>query len=294
MKLDLVENKEDIKNNMTTLDSSIRSSVSEEKYKALDLLRKGRCFIADRGSGDFRFYPSRFVGYTNNTIALHEHNDEKDGRQTNRIISRLLHSYNEGNNFLDNEYLKYCRKIGIIPAKNKRTYWLWDEDIIDRSNDNKNHYGISNREQFENAEIIREIEKEIYNLDVDGREKEAIVKIRVNQSEFRKRILMKYGKCCLCGVSNHHFLVASHIKPWSASEADEKLNIDNGLLLCPNHDQLFDQGFISFSEEGKIMISNDLDSGDKIFMNITDDMRIDLSLGNRNFMKYHRDNIFRK
>ena len=53
----------------------------------------------------------------------------------------------------------------------------------------------------------------------------------------------------------NELLVASHIKPWSISDANEKLDIHNGLLMCPNHDKLFDRGYISFDDTGRILIS---------------------------------------
>ena len=48
-------------------------------------------------------------------------------------------------------------------------------------------------------------------------------------------------------------LIASHIKPWKDSDENERLDIDNGLLLCPNHDKAFDRGYISFDDNGLII-----------------------------------------
>lgn len=96
--------------------------------------------------------------------------------------------------------------------------------------------------------------------DFVGSEKEAIVKVRINQDKYREGLIQKYkGQCCLCGVNYSSMLVASHIKSWSKSDAFEKLELDNGLLLCPNHDKLFDTGFISFNNDVEILISEYLD-----------------------------------
>ena len=102
------------------------------------------------------------------------------------------------------------------------------------------------------------------------------------------------GKCCLCGVNNEDFLIASHIKPWSVSDENEKLNEFNGLLLCPNHDKLFDKGFISFDNNGNILISNKLDKTNRMFLNIGEQMKIDVNADNIEFIEYHRKNIFKK
>ena len=65
------------------------------------------------------------------------------------------------------------------------------------------------------------------------------------------------NKACKMGLgsmlSNKDFLIASHIKPWSKCKSNQKLDVNNGLLLCPNHDRLFDEGWISFDEIGKII-----------------------------------------
>ena len=88
-------------------------------------------------------------------------------------------------------------------------------------------------------------------------------------------------------------MVASHIKPWRDSTDKEKVSIHNGLLLCPNHDKLFDSGFISFDDDGRIMISSvELDEKDCKLLNINKDMKIDVSDEQKPFLKYHRENIF--
>lgn len=142
--------------------------------------------------------------------------------------------------------------------------------------------------------IILDIEANADKLQILGKERETFIKARVNQSVFRERLLNKYDCCCLCKVSNPKFLIASHIKSWADSENDEKLDVDNGFLLCPNHDALFDSGYISFDENGTIMISEELGQVDAIFMNVDKNMKISLSSKNKKYLEYHRNNIFKK
>ncbi len=141
----------------------------------------------------------------------------------------------------------------------------------------------------DNKTIINEIENE----NIDGDIREALVKIRVNQSVFRDKLLKKYNKCCLCGVTNTDFLVASHIKPWVLSSPREKLDVNNGLLLCPNHDKLFDKGMISFDDNGSIIISELLSSNDKIFLNINENLKIVVDDEMRNYLNFHRKKILK-
>ena len=138
------------------------------------------------------------------------------------------------------------------------------------------------------------IDDEINGLQLEGREKEAVVKQRVNQGRFRDSLLRKYGKCCLCGAKNPVLLWASHIKPWSDSEPIEKLDENNGLLLCPNHDRLFDKGLISFEDSGKILISSELSDEDRDRMNVDNLKIIKVNEQQKKYLLYHRTHIFRK
>lgn len=145
----------------------------------------------------------------------------------------------------------------------------------------------------EKKQQIDKIDKAINDCPEIGISKEAIVKIRVNQSRFRKKLIERYHKCCLCGVQEESLLVASHIKPWSECDGDEKLDVNNGLLLCPNHDQLFDQGWISFDNKGNIRISPLLRAEDIVKLNVGRNMKIKVYPKNKKYLSYHRKNIFR-
>ena len=138
---------------------------------------------------------------------------------------------------------------------------------------------------------------EIENLDTDNiscTEREAIFKARIGQSEFRDKLIKKYNKCCLCGIENKELLIASHLKPWRKSNDKEKLDINNGLLLCPTHDKLIDKGLITFSENGEIIISELLTDDDKKLVNVNKKMTIKVNDKNRSYIKYHREDIFRQ
>ena len=137
------------------------------------------------------------------------------------------------------------------------------------------------------------IENEINTVNLRGEEKEAFVKIRVNQGVFRDNLVKRYRKCCLCGVSDPRFLRASHIKPWSVCEPGEKLDVDNGFLLCPNHDLLFDGGFISFDDTGKMIVSDEVSTVNRLFLNANQPMVIKLTRGNIKYLEYHREHIFK-
>ncbi|ARF66915.1 hypothetical protein B7C51_02510 [Paenibacillus larvae subsp. pulvifaciens] len=76
----------------------------------------------------------------------------------------------------------------------------------------------------------------------------------------------------MCGVNEPSLLIASHIKLWKYSTNIERLDKYNGLLLCPNHDKLFDQGLITFTDEGKIIISSLLTPKTKNKLKLTENL----------------------
>jgi hypothetical protein len=130
-------------------------------------------------------------------------------------------------------------------------------------------------------------------VEVTETDKEQVIKSRIGQSTFKKALLDIEQKCRLCGIRDKSFLVASHIKPWSKSNHQERLDVNNGLLLCPNHDSLFDKGYISFEDDGIIMISDRLDEATKVFLNINESMNIRMNQSQQQYVKWHREYTFK-
>lgn len=88
-----------------------------------------------------------------------------------------------------------------------------------------------------------------------GRERERVVRVRVNQHFFRASILAAYeGACCVTGLDAPELLVASHVVPWSKSP-DARVNPRNGLCLNALHDRAFDRGLITVSEDFRVLLS---------------------------------------
>lgn len=92
-----------------------------------------------------------------------------------------------------------------------------------------------------NRPVERVAEIEESDLPPVGEEREAVVRSRVNQSFFRRRVLSAYGfRCCVTGLAVPELLVASHIVPWAKDPAN-RLNPRNGLCLNSLHDRAFDR-----------------------------------------------------
>lgn len=200
-------------------------------------------------------------------------------------------------NKTSDEYRNKCFKIpyDVDEFKYVMDYFLrYDENWLNREIETV--IDTAEQEDVLKAKLdnsVDEIDKEIETKQLQGEEREALIKVRVNQSAFRKLLMRRYTHCCLCDVDDESLLVASHIKPWAKSSHAEKVDVNNGLLLCPNHDKLFDRGYISFDNGGHIVISDELSKNCAISMNIKNDMQIELSNDNIKYMEYHRNNVLK-
>lgn len=126
-------------------------------------------------------------------------------------------------------------------------------------------------------------------------EKEALVKSRVGQGDFRKSLIEKYdGKCVVTGIDLTKLLIASHIKPWRISDNKERLSSENGLLLSANLDKLFDSGLITFMNDGTLVSSSFINQQNRTKLGLNDVIKVDLKASSDMFMnlEYHRDVIF--
>jgi putative restriction endonuclease len=124
-------------------------------------------------------------------------------------------------------------------------------------------------------------------------EQEQIVVSRLGQGNFRRNVIRLWGSCSVTGLQTVSLLRASHIKPWKDSDNNERLTPYNGLLLIPDYDFLFDKGYISFQNSGRVMVSQRLSSfARKVF-----DVREDLQLRNvfpesKEYLEFHRIEVF--
>ena len=102
-----------------------------------------------------------------------------------------------------------------------------------------------------------DVEKEIKaDLNLDDTTRGAVIQARRGQGKFRANVEAIESACRLTGVTNSTLLIASHIKPWrSCQTAQERLDGTNGLLLTPDADLLFDRGFVTFEDNGKVRVS---------------------------------------
>lgn len=117
---------------------------------------------------------------------------------------------------------------------------------------------------------------------------------RLGQQHFKKRLLLYWKTCAVTGCALVSLLRASHIKPWSASDSDERLDLFNGLLLVPNLDALFDAGLLTFDDDGKGVISSSVLESDYLALGLLTPLRLrKLNTAHIGYLEFHRANIFK-
>ena len=179
---------------------------------------------------------------------------ERIGRSTNSVAMKL-------NNFARLDPALQAREISGLSHGAKGEEEIWKEFA-------------ENPEQlaFESEKRLAELEGRPLipdNFDADGptptgpTDRDAIIRRRVNQGFFRKRVLSAYGfQCCVTGLRIPQLLIASHIVPWHA-DIKNRLNPRNGLCLNALHDRAFDQGLMWIDADLKVRFRQEL-SNEKV------------------------------
>lgn len=127
-------------------------------------------------------------------------------------------------------------------------------------------------------------------------ERKGLVTSRVGQGMYRKRVIHRWEyQCAVTGFDNLELLIASHIVPWAESNDLEKLDVDNGLLLSPVYDALFDRHLITFSKTGRIMLSSNLTEKNYKRIGVGGSERIkNLSKKNKEYLERHQEAFYQK
>ena len=117
---------------------------------------------------------------------------------------------------------------------------------------------------------------------------------RVGQGIYRDGLIKLWGgKCSVTGLDHQPLLTASHMKPWRDSNSIERLDPNNGLLLSPALNAVFDKGLVSFAPNGAIMISPLLGHTQCVALGISKDLSVKgLSPEQQFYLEYHRDRLF--
>lgn len=132
------------------------------------------------------------------------------------------------------------------------------------------------------------------STDIGDTEKISLIKARRGQGQFRRALFGIETACRITKVGQSQHLVASHTKPWRDCSNDERLDPENGFMLTPTVDHLFDKGFISFEGNGDLLISPVAHEDSLIKMGIRVGSRFNVgsfSEGQKHYLQWHRDEL---
>jgi putative restriction endonuclease len=123
----------------------------------------------------------------------------------------------------------------------------------------------------------------------------AIVTARRGQGLFKQNVMRIERFCRITKVDRIEHLRASHCKPWRDASNEERLDGENGLLLTPNADHLFDRGFISFEDDGEVLVSPvaHRQSLERMGLAARTGLTVgEFTEGQRRYLAFHRENVF--
>lgn len=182
-----------------------------------------------------------------------------------------------------------------LPRKGASNVSKLDREVWDCFFSNWNEMAYKSEEAY-SAKFSQNGDDEIANIP-EGTTRTATVKVRVNQSFFRKTILASYGACCITGIPVPELLIASHIVPW-AVDTKNRTNPQNGLCLNSLHDKAFDSGLITISDNFVVVLSpriRQYNSDATELITSFEGCKISMPrrfMPGQKFLAYHRSNIF--
>ncbi|MFT4524684.1 MAG: hypothetical protein ACI85F_000831 [Bacteroidia bacterium] len=121
--MDFVKDIDDIVDNLKTLESYLKSDKAKERTFALDQVKNGVTILIYKVDGKNHYAPARFCSYRGNTMEKHPMEDQNDQRERNGALEKMLKGKAWFLQKKEEEYLAYCKTLGLDVPKNERAYW---------------------------------------------------------------------------------------------------------------------------------------------------------------------------
>ena len=211
----------------------------------------------------------------------------------------------KGGNMAIRDHYENEKRI-LLFQETKKTFIEFKEELelIDYSfiqtldSENKNRKAIQFKFAAENISQKLDIdtEKRIVkyskpHLKPNKTERKGLVTSRVGQGFYRQELIKKFdNKCAVTGINLEEILIASHIIPWRHSNDEERLDVENGILLSPLYDALFDKNLISFQDNGDIIISKQIQDTELISL-VDINANIKIAEGMKKYLINHRSQL---
>lgn len=263
-------------------------------------------------SGKGLFLKKDFIDYLNDAKFEYE---QQEQQYRDDISVKWQENYMQLNKLSDNEFFTISR---AVPQDKSRYYIKSNDNVFDYFREIvlpiisyvsilklkdvsgntiylfRPSLSYSYNPYYHPAEVRKE-EKEIEKKKITPEKKKQLVEARQGQGNYRKNLLNESSECIITRVNDERILIASHIKPWVVANDIEKIDFNNGLVLTPTYDKLFDQGFISFEDDGEIIVSPYISPLNIKKLNLIKNKKYIVPESDKRkiYLKYHRENIFK-
>jgi hypothetical protein len=146
----------------------------------------------------------------------------------------------------------------------------------------------------EQSDMLADIEELAHDSSLNETTRLSLINARKGQGRFRDDLEQRWeNACAVLGCAILTILRASHVKPWRQSSHAERLDPANGLLLTAHLDALFDGGLISFRDDGRMLVSNELPRRDRSAFQLPSSLRKKPTQSEKKYLAYHRKHCFK-
>ncbi len=245
------------------------------------------------------------IGFEVNAKKVFENEEKKQAIQEQE--KKLMEKLAKDAGFLSVEEMEEAKEFAKMSPDEKELWERFKQQKEEKKDRAKRREQRRNRSRYEKLEKqvqsipeVNEIkeedeeENEIKRRSISKYEETQLINARNGQGIFRANVERIEDKCRLTNVTHKKFLIASHIKPWRKCTDEEKLDGNNGLLLSPHVDKLFDKGWISFTDNGEIICANIIVEEIMEMWNLDVDAFVgDFNEQQQNYLAYHREYILK-
>lgn len=123
-----------------------------------------------------------------------------------------------------------------------------------------------------------------------------VYQARIGQGKYRDSLLAECPYCPITMVNDERLLIASHIKPWAISNNKEKIDPKNGFILSPLYDKLFDIGFITFTDDKHMLVSDWLSPKNRERLKLQNNkyyQMLPMDEKRKEYLQYHREFVYK-
>ena len=281
--------------NISIVREGIYNESNSESFFFVDLEKKGkeeRFHFDDFFEGDYFHWDSQTTQHINTPKIQEIVNGERTPHLMIRITPKIKNV---------TQPFVYCGRLKYVEYEegtSKPVHIVFQNIDYQDDTDNEklleiyswkpNKIGKTTKSKITKQEVISK-ERVVNYKKPNTTERSGLVTSRVGQGYYRQKIREKWNyKCPVTDCDVLSILISSHILPWSECNDDERLDVENGIRLSPNVDSLFDKHLISFTNDGKMVLSSRITEEQINKLGIPTKVVIPVSEGMKKYLEKHR------